>query len=198
MEKIIEYIKDKNLKYSDLLQLCKKNKLEETHSKLFSEIKTNCYFIYLYRTSQFIALFNEKVNLEIIDSSNKFYNKNIICNVEIFDYLKELNIREENIIINNDKNLYFIQERLNLHLHVKENKLLLNEIKINIPYIKKKKTFTTNIIKPKEVSEYFYDYFEYEKEREQIKYRKSLQLIIIIKKGEKFKGILRCLAEMKH
>ena len=173
MEEILKDIKDKKLKYSDILRLCKINQLEGEYKNIYCEEIDKCYFIYQIRKNDFLILFDEEVNLKIVDSSDKYYEKKILCNIEIFDYLKELGIKDENIIINDDKNLLLIERKSQIHKYVKDNILILNELKINIPFIKTQKIFHTNIIKPKEYSEYFYDYFEYEKEREEIKYYQS-------------------------
>ena len=78
MEEILKDIKNKKLKYSDILHLCKTNKLEETYQDLYFEPNTKNYFIYQIGSNKFIMLFKEEVNLKIKDSFGKYYKKNIM------------------------------------------------------------------------------------------------------------------------
>ena len=157
-------MENNNLSYSKVIFLCKEEKLVEvTKNSLFFEKRDFSYKIIFTETDDTIILFIKEIDLIIIDGNNKCYKKTIICNLDIMKYLEELKINIKYVIINNDNSLK-LEELINLiYLYVKDNKILLYELKLEIPKIEGKLIgFKDDDINPEKYSDYFFDYFEYE------------------------------------
>ena len=139
MSEIIKYLESKNLTYSKVISLCKENKLwEKTEGSLVFEKKNFYYNIISCNTGDIIKIFNKEIDLIIFDRNNKKYEKKILCDYDINKYLEELKINKKDVIINNDNSLKLEESIDLLYLYVKDNKILLYELKLEIPKIKKK------------------------------------------------------------
>ena len=87
----------------------------------------------------------------------------IDCHLEILDLIKEIKINLKNIFINGKEELKFEKNIINLYKWIINDKLQLCEIILEMPNIELKEIIKTNSpYNPIELSEFFYNYFQYE------------------------------------
>ena len=173
MSKIIEFLKEKNMNYADVVTLCKNQTLRaKTDDFLTSKEENFSYRIEFSESDDFIIVFSEEIDLKICDKDNKICVKKIRCNLDILDYLTELKIDIKNVIINKNDDLHLEEKIGSINKYIKDNQIFLNELKFEMPKIIRKDIIEKNIeIKPEEYSEFFFEYFEYEnKEKVSLKY----------------------------
>ena len=177
MSAVLNYLIKKKITYENIRKYCSNKSLNKNYPELnFIEME-KYYYLILYGERSFEIIFKKKLNLILVTIDNSSIENCFDCYQEIIDLIKKLNIDINDIFINNDKNLNLKENISDLDKYIENNTLNLNEIVLEVPNISKGEIFfRDSSYLPLTLSEYFYDYFPYEKKEDNnISYLESEQ-----------------------
>ena len=178
MSAVFNYLKEQNIKFENIRELCSNRTLNEIYPKL-NVLKKNKYFtIILDNEESFEYIFKNKIRLKLYTADKSFIEKSIDCYQEIVEFIKLIQLDINDILINNNKHLNLNQNISHLDNYLENDILQLNEIILKVPIISIDKVlFNLRTYLPLRLSEYFYDYFPYEDKTDlsKIKYYESQQ-----------------------
>ena len=163
MSELKEYLSKKNISYNNLAEYCSYRILKQKCPELNFSYNEKCFIIYANFTSEIACVFKNKLKIELIRANKTSIEKMIDCHLEILDLINELKINLKNIFINGKEELNFKKNIFHLNKWIINDKLQLCEIILEMPNIEPKEIIKTeSAYSPLELSEFFYNYFQYE------------------------------------